>query len=199
MKNHVRCLVCAALSLLFLQACSSALLVPKPKLDSPAHHVETGFKLMELEKYASAKREFKRAIELDPRFISSHVGLAIAFAYEGDYQKGLDSLETAKIQAGKKEDQRIVQVGVMRIFTIGDGSISPDWLNQVESAFQKAKEIDPESPDAYFYMGVAYRRSNRYDDALGQFIRVFEIGKGFVEAADREYTAIQRLKRYSSQ
>jgi tetratricopeptide (TPR) repeat protein len=198
MKHHIRYLLSVALSAFALQACSSALLIPKPKLDSPGHHVETGFKLLELEKYSSANREFKRAVELDPRFTAAHVGLALVSAYEGNYQEGLASLETANMLAGKKEDQRMVQVGIMRLYTIGNGGITPDWINQVETAFQKAKEVNPENPDIYFYMGVAYRKSNRYDDALWQFIRVFQIGKGFVEAADREYTAIQRIKRHSS-
>ncbi|MFH1103186.1 MAG: tetratricopeptide repeat protein [Pseudomonadota bacterium] len=192
-------LIAVALCALFLQACSANMLVPKPKLDSPAHHVKTGFKLIDLEKYDGAMREFNRAVELDPKFVPAHVGVALAHAFAGDYEKGLASLETAFRQAGNKEDQLAVNIGYMRLFTIGDGNIKPDWLQQIENAFQKAVEIKPESPDVYFYMGIAYKKSNRYDEALKQFVKVFEIGKEFVEEADREYTAIQRMKRAASQ
>jgi ABC-type sulfate/molybdate transport systems ATPase subunit len=44
-------------------------------------------------------------------------------------------------------------------------------------------------------MGVAYKISHDYDKALEQFVRVFEIDNGFVEEADGEYEAIQKIKR----
>ncbi|OGP58796.1 MAG: hypothetical protein A2V65_01380 [Deltaproteobacteria bacterium RBG_13_49_15] len=199
MISKIQHLIAVALCALFIQACSAKMLAPKPKLDSPAHHVKTGFKLIDLEKYDGAMREFNRAVEIDPKFVPAHVGVALAHAFTGDYEKGLASLETASKQAGKKEDQLAVNIGYMRLFTIGDGNINPDWLHHIENAFQKAVEIKPENPDVYFYMGVAYKKSNRYDEALKQFIKVFEIGKGFVEEADREYTAVQRMKRAASQ
>jgi ABC-type sulfate/molybdate transport systems ATPase subunit len=42
---------------------------------------------------------------------------------------------------------------------------------------------------------VAYKISHDYDKALERFVRVFELDNGFVEDANSEYEAIQKIKR----
>ncbi len=184
---------------LFFLACTSRMLIPKPRLGSPAHHAENGFKLLEMEKIDAALREFKMARDLDPDHMAAHLGMGLAYALQGKFDKGLASLETARLKATEPTQQVEVFIGFMRLYTIGNTRITPHWLSEVQQAFEKARALDPEAPGPYFFMGIAYKKAGDYEAAEKAFIRVFEIGKGFVEAADREYTSIQKLKKTASQ
>jgi len=194
MKFRMRSLAVLFLAGFLFHACASKGKIPKPLLGSPAHHVENGFKLLEMEKYDAAFREFRMASELGPNLASAHLGMGLALAYQGEYQKGLASLERARLQAVEPGHQVEVFIGFMRLYTLGNTKMLSGWLTEVEQAFEKTQKLDPGAPGPHFFMGLAYKQAGLYEEAEKAFIRVFEIGKGFVEAADREYTTVQRLK-----
>ena len=60
---------------------------------------------------------------------------------------------------------------------------------------RKAKSASGDNPRPHYYTGVAYKISHDYDKALERFVRVFELDNGFVEDANSEYEAIQKIKR----
>ncbi len=198
MKPLMRTAVTLGLASLLLLSCTAKIVVPKPQLGSPAHHVENGFKLLEMEKIEAAFREFKMAEEIDPGLSAAHLGTGLCLAYRGEYQKGLASLEIAGRKAKGSAQQIDALTGFMRLYTLGNTALKADWLKEVENTFEKTQLLDPEAPGPHFFMGIAYKRAGRYDAATLAFIRVFEIGKGYVEAADREYTTVQKLKKTAS-
>lgn len=199
MKNTRQGLFVTIWVAFLLSACSSNLLITQPQLDTPLHHVKIGFKFMEMEKFDDAYREFKRAKELDPRYSPSRVGLGLIFAHRGEYEKGLSSMEKAVRHAVGKEQKVAAYTGYMRLYTFGKSQITEEWLTHVKGAFQQAREVDPESPAPYLYLGIAYKTAKAYDKALEQFVKVFEIDRGLVEDADREYTQIRRLMKTTTQ
>lgn len=192
-------LVTFSMMLLF-STCSPNLLVTWPQLDTPPHHVKTGFKFMEMGKLNDATREFKRAVVLDSRYAPAHIGLGLIFAHQGDFEKGVASIQTAEQHTVGKEQQVAVYTGYMRLYTILKTQAATNgWLARVTDAFHKARGIDPKSPEPFLYLGIAYKTAGEYDQALAQFVKVFEMDSGLVEAADREYTQVRRLMKTGSQ
>ena len=66
MAFRIKCFAMAMMSAFFFSACGQKLLTPKTRLDTPAQHVRNGMKLLKLDKFEAAFREFSRANELDP-------------------------------------------------------------------------------------------------------------------------------------
>lgn len=53
-----------------------------------------------------------------------------------------------------------------------------EW-DKAESYFRQALEVDPSSPDIHYWMGEAYRRSQRPTEALSEFATAVNLGPGF--------------------
>ena len=105
------------------------------------------------------------------------------------------SAEQASRFAKDTYQQADVKVGYMRLYTIGQNDIDKNWLKRVESEFEIARIMAPDYPQAYFYMGMAYKLSNRLDDASHNFAKVIEINREFAEEAQYEGAAVRRQAR----
>jgi len=198
MAFRIKCFTVAVMSAFVFSACGPKVLAPKTRLDTPAHHVRSGMKLLKLDKFEAAFREFSRANELDPKLSSPYVGMGLVYGHEGQFEKGLASMRRADEIAKETEQKLVAQVGYMRFYILGGDKLEKQWLRRVDDAFRKAKSVSGDNPEPYYYMGVAYKKSRDYDKALDQFVRVFEMDNGFVEEADSEYEAIQKIRRTMS-
>ncbi|MEW6671513.1 MAG: S-layer homology domain-containing protein [Thermodesulfobacteriota bacterium] len=185
-----------SLVLIFLlAACGPKAEAPQAQLDTPQHHVKNGHKLLENGKLDAAFYEFNRAKELDPEYAPAYIGLGLVEAYRGDFTNGLKTMKTARKYARDDEQNRSVNVGYMRIYILGGEKIGKDWLERVEEEFRDAKRNGPEHPEAYYYMGVAYKLSYEFAKASDQFKKVLQLNTGFVAEADREYALTQKIER----
>jgi hypothetical protein len=176
-------------------ACGPKPMAPKAELDTPMHHVKNGNKMLKIGKIDAALREFTRAKELDPKYSPAYVGLGLVHGIKGDYENGFKQLKVARKYA-KGEEQKIdVHVGYMRLYILGGDKIEEDWLKEVERSFKKSIKIDPDNPEPYYFMGIAYKMSFEFEAASRQFAKVLEINKGFIQEADKEYAIIQKIQR----
>ncbi len=159
------------------------LLIP---IDTPAHHVKSGNRLMKNGKIEAAAREFKRAKELDPSFAPAHIGMGMAYGFQRKFEKALAALDTAGNNI-KENDERIdLLTARMRIYLMGREKLDPRWLSVIETNFKEARNLSPNNPELYFFMGLAYKMSNDYNKAADQFSKVLQLDKGYVEEAERE-------------
>jgi Tfp pilus assembly protein PilF len=92
-----------------LTGCGPETIFVRPELDTPQQHVFNGNRFLEQEKLEDARREFERAIYLDPDCIDALVGLAITHGKYGDVPKGFDLLEKARRRASGEEDRGRIQ------------------------------------------------------------------------------------------
>ncbi|MBW1692709.1 MAG: hypothetical protein JRJ41_00860 [Deltaproteobacteria bacterium] len=181
--------------ILLVMACGPKPMAPKAELDTPMHHVKNGNKMLKIGKIDAALREFTRAKELDPKYSPAYVGLGLVHGIKGDYENGFKQLKVARKYA-KGEEQKIdVHVGYMRLYILGGDKIEEDWLKEVERSFKKSIKIDPDNPEPYYFMGIAYKMSFEFEAASRQFAKVLEINKGFIQEADKEYAIIQKIQR----
>lgn len=185
----------AAVSLLFLYACGPKAMAPQAELDTPEHHVVNGNKLLKAGKIDAAFREFNRAKELNPKFSPAYVGLGLVEGLRDDFKNSLKTMKKARKYARGDEQKIAVNVGFMRIYIMGKENVDKNWLKLVEKAFDKAVLISKDVSAPYFYMGLAYKMSYKFRQAVDQFSRVLELDNGYIAEADKEYALVQKIER----
>jgi tetratricopeptide (TPR) repeat protein len=187
--------VLVTISVLFLFACGPKAMAPKAELDTPEHHVTNGNKLLKAGKIDIAYDEFNRAKELNPKFSPAYVGLGLVEGFRNDFIKGLKTMKTAKKYARGDEQKIAVNVGFMRLYIMGKENVDKNWLKLVEEEFDKAILIAKDVSEPYFHMGLAYKMSYKFREAVDQFSRVLELDNGYIAEADKEYALVQKIER----
>ena len=187
--------VIAGICLLLLFACGPKAVAPKAELDTSMHHVKNGNKLLQSGKIDAAYREFNRAKELDPKHSPAYVGIGLVYGLKGEFDNGFKAMKKAGKYADDKEQKVAANVGYMRLYILGGDEVTKNWLAEVENRFNSSIGYTKDLPEPYFYMGIAYKLSYKFQKAAGQFIKVLELDKGYVEQADEEYAIIQKIQR----
>ena len=149
-------------------------------LDSPQQHVHNGMKFLTLGKYGNAFREFELSKEFDPTFSKAYVGSGLVWGHRGDYKRGLQEIQKAKDLANTDEEKAFANVGLIRFFVIGKGSAFDKWLQEAESAYKDAVALLPDSSEAHYYMGEAYKEASKFQKARERFKKVLEINNTHV-------------------
>jgi tetratricopeptide (TPR) repeat protein len=99
---------------LILLACGQDVILVRPHLDTPHQHLQNGQQLLDLGKFNDAYREFDRALELDSKLVSAHIGLGLALGLQGDFDAGLNRLRRAEALAVSPEEHAAVKMGYDR-------------------------------------------------------------------------------------
>jgi tetratricopeptide (TPR) repeat protein len=100
--------------------CWVALKRPGPEgvLDTPAHHVSSGFKFLQKNYNADAKREFELALQLDPYYSAAHRGLGLVYAKENEFELAFDAMRKPETMPASGEQKAMAYVGFMRLYTM---------------------------------------------------------------------------------
>ncbi len=195
MNNRKIFFLVGVVLLLFTFACGPKARKQEAVLDTPEHHVSNGNKMLKMGKIDDALKEFNLAKELDPKFAPAHVGIGIVYGLNNDFKNGLKTMDKAKSYAKNDDQEFSVNIGYMRLYTMGNEKMHKKWLKKVEAYHKKAVKIAPDLPDSYYYLGLGYKMSHRYNDAKLQYSKVLDIGKGFIEEANNEFAIIQQIER----
>ena len=180
--HTLACLPIVLFTILVGFGCATEGMPVEPVLDSPGHHVESGFKLMEKGRLGDAGREFAFARQLDPKYSPAHRGLGLVRGLKGEFQAAFEAMELAARHAGNEEEEILAQVGFIRLHTM---SKKEGWLRAAEIHFALAETMAREDPGVYYYMAMAYEIGGRFDDAEKAFRKVLEINRLFmVESYD---------------
>ena len=179
-------------SLLLIGACTPKARKAESALDTPEHHVFSGMKLLEKENYDDARREFNLAIQLDSKFSSAYTGLGLVNGYQGNFKEAFDNAKKGKELAKTNDDKVNAQVGLMRIYSMERKS---DWIDEVESTFKDAININPKSSAAHYYMGEAYKLSFDFDKSGEMFKKVLDINDKYLIEANNQWKLVQKIQR----
>jgi len=177
---------------MLISSCAAPPRKPEAALDTPEHHVFTGYKLYDKSDYAGAQREFVLALQLDKNYSPAYVGLGLAFGSQNDFEKAHENMKKGKSLAKKKEDKVDAHVGMIRLYSM---ERKEKWLNNAEDEFEDAVKIDPKSSAAYFYMGKAYKYGYNFDKAGTQFKKVLDLNDKYLVEADNEWKVVQKIQR----
>ncbi|HOG11938.1 MAG: hypothetical protein PHW80_09300 [Smithellaceae bacterium] len=191
-------------AVLLIAACGTKARQPESALDTPEHHVFTGMKLIDQEKYQDAEREFALALELNNQYSKAYAGMSLAKAGQQNYTAAFEQLEKAWDTAKTGEEQLAVHIGYIRVNTqsklactkIGvDCEQDTSWLKKCESSYQDAVKLDASSAAAPFFMGLAYKTALDYGKAGAMFAKVLEIRKEYVSQANAQWNLVQKIQR----
>jgi tetratricopeptide (TPR) repeat protein len=97
-------------SMIFI-SCGPETILLRPNIDTPAHHIENGYKLMAYGKLDAAIQEFTRAKELNASYVPAYVGLGIAYGMKGNLNKGRALMNQAQNLAKNEDERKEVEMG----------------------------------------------------------------------------------------
>jgi Tfp pilus assembly protein PilF len=184
---------CVVLVLVFMVlGCAPGKSVPEDILNTPEHHVASGYKLLKKGYLFHAEREFTLALKLDPHSWNAQRGLGLTYARQNDFDRAFRQMRKAAEQAKTREAKALVDVGFMRVYILEgkDG-----WLDKVTQCYADAMLHDRSVPEAYFFMGMAYKKVNRFSEARKAFNKVLEINKERVAESEDQLRDLDRLEK----
>jgi len=181
---------CLVFLLLVVGGCASNMSRPETILDTPELYVSNGYKLIKTNKYEDAEREFSKALKLDPKNSEAFAGTALAMGHKGEQEAALASMKRSASFAKDNQQEYKVQVGWIRLHSV---LREPGWIKKAETAYSWARSIAGQLPDAYYYMGIAYKHECRIEEAKTAFLRVLEINDGLVPEARNELFVLKRM------
>ncbi|MDQ1336680.1 MAG: hypothetical protein QG552_3630 [Thermodesulfobacteriota bacterium] len=171
----------------FFVGCSPKPRIPESVLDTAEHHVSSGLKLLSKNYLSDAKREFELALQLNPNDSNAHRGLGLTYGRENQFEAALESMRKARDTADTNREEALAYVGFMRLYTMEQGDL---WLEKVKARFSDALHYQQDLPDAYFYMGIAYKKANQPLEAETAFKKVLEINNGLVSESENELKSL---------
>ena len=173
---------------LLLSGCAGPGGLTEPILDTPEHHVYSGFKLLRKARLDDARREFEQALTLRPEYSPAYRGMGLVCGMTGNLQKGFRYMEKAKESGETKEQVALAHVGLMRLHAL---ERNEGWFDAVERNFAKANSLVTDLADAYYVMGLAYCRAYRLGEARASFNQVLAINGSLTREAREQLDLIE--------
>jgi serine/threonine-protein kinase len=118
--------------------------------------------------WKDAEKEFKRAIELNPRY-------AVAHQWYGGYLERTGRINEAFSE--RKLALELDPLSTIAIFELGQNFLFAHDYDQAIAQFQRCLELDPGFPSAHQYLPLAYVQKGMYEEALAK-IRQAPEGSG---------------------
>ncbi len=183
-------IICTAV--LSLISCGPKARIAVSQLDTPGHHTFTGLKLLDLEKYPDAQREFSMAIELNKNYSKAYTGLALVNIFTGKFDTAAENL-TLGLKNAKTDDEKLF-VNVARICYYTSNKSEQKWLESAKSQFDEAVMIDSKHTPAYYFMGLAYKEELQFNLAVEMFSKVVQLKTDHVADADAQLKFLQKIQ-----
>jgi tetratricopeptide (TPR) repeat protein len=136
---------------------------------TPQLHVLLGRAYRETGYLDEAIREFKKAIELDPKYPRVHYYLALAYLGQGEKERFPTArpLFERELEINPKEFFSTFFLGVIHLED-RDFPAAEDYL-------KKAVQLQPDNPDPLLYLGQAYFETNHPELAIGALKKSIEL------------------------
>ena len=183
-------IIMTIISGLIITGCTVTSWQIKSALDSPEHHSSNGFKLME--RFDDAQREFELALELVPEYSPAHRGLGLLYGMKKNFKPAFESMRRAEYHAKNSVDKALAYVGFIRLYTM---KRDKDWLVEAEKNFLQARSMVQDLPDAYYFMGIAYKYGYRFTESMKAFKQVLKINRTFMTRADEQFKIVQKIDK----
>jgi TolB-like protein/DNA-binding winged helix-turn-helix (wHTH) protein/Tfp pilus assembly protein PilF len=110
--------------------------------------------------WASAEKEFKRAIEINPNYAGAHEWYAEFLAARGRESEALTEMKRAR-----DADPLLVLMHA----AVAEALYYSRRYDDVISQCQQTLELDPDYPIAHFHLGRAYMAKNMYPQAIAEY------------------------------
>jgi len=118
--------------------------------------------------FATAEREYRRAIELNPNYATAHQWLA-------EHLSAMNRIDEALIEIRKALDLDPMSVMMNRIHAdiLMDGRRFDEAIQQ----YHKTIELDPNISIAHYFLARAYEGKGMYDQAFAEYSKTAELNR----------------------
>jgi tetratricopeptide (TPR) repeat protein len=136
-------------------------------------------------KFNKAIRSFKRALEIDPSFTDSSVGLSIILNDLGRYDEGQKVFEEARTMLSfksKDSDHYLNEKFAQKHEELGDLYMQHDRLNEAFEQFQNALELSSRKLDLQMKIAEIFTAQKNTSAAMKEFRAIVRENPEFVAA-----------------
>ena len=158
--------------------------------DSPEKHFDRGMYDLERGDMVSAESEFNRALALRPDYAQAYSGLAMIAASKGEYKKANELADKGISRNDKASETHIIKGRIISMERKGD-----DWLEKAVKYYDKALEINPNSAQALYYKGEAYKEDYKFAEAANIYSKVIALKGDYAAQADKAWEQVQKIQR----
>jgi tetratricopeptide (TPR) repeat protein len=140
--------------------------------------------------YATAVESFRRALELDPRFMRAYDNLGLCYEALGRFDEALRSWEEAiRLNDGQKTKSPWPPLNLGLMLT------RHDRLDEAEARFRESLRCDSRFPQAHYQLGITLEKKGRTGEAVSELEEAARLEPAYAEA---QY-ALARLYRRSGE
>ena len=140
--------------------------------------------------YATAVESFRRALELDPRFMRAYDNLGLCYEALGRFDEALRSWEEAiRLNEGQKTKSPWPPLNLGLMLT------RLDRLDEAEAQFRESLRCDPRFPQAHYQLGITLEKKRSVGEAVSELEEAVRLDPAYSEA----HYALARLYRRSGQ
>jgi tetratricopeptide (TPR) repeat protein len=150
--------------MLMLAACATPRSVGN--IDTPLHHANNGYMFLDRGMFPEAEREFHASLALDPQYGPALAGMAVIRAHQSHDKLALHLMKQALTYAATPKNQALIYAAAIRMYT---ELKSKGWVDAALDSFNRSTRLNPDSMDAYYFMGLAYKESYNFKDAERMF------------------------------
>ncbi|HEX4900926.1 MAG TPA: protein kinase [Pyrinomonadaceae bacterium] len=119
--------------------------------------------------WATAEREYKRAIELNPNYPTAHQWYAVYLMSAGRFDEAV-----AKNRRAQELDPLSLPINM----TLGWVLFNARQYDQSAEQLRKTLEMDPNFALAHHRLGLVYEQQQKYDEAIAEFKQVVNLSPG---------------------
>lgn len=138
---------------------------------------DAGISLIGAQRSELAMELFLQALRKFPNDIDATFGLGLAYGRQGDDRKAVECLKRVIEWDGEKYQSAYVSLA-MSYFQLGD-------LKNCMEQLDKVLKINPELPEAWYYLGFVYENSGQTDKAVSSYEKAGSIDHTMIEAWQR--------------
>ncbi|HWP44370.1 MAG TPA: tetratricopeptide repeat protein [Blastocatellia bacterium] len=134
----------------------------QPTTDEALLHYQRGDQLRDSGKNADAVQEYKKALELRPRFPEARVGMVRSLIVLQDFQEAEKQIQAAlKEHRGPYPEAQTVLANMRR-----NQGLVEESIVEYRKALRLARGV---SPEAHIGLGIALEEMNRIDEAIKEY------------------------------
>lgn len=129
---------------------------------------DKGIKMMQDENYKSASKQFKKAVQIDDKFVYAWDNLGISYRYLGKYDDAIDAYKKS-IAIDSLNRTSLMNIAVAYNY-------KKDFVNS-EKWYSAFKEAFPSDPEGHYGLSLSLLNQNKLEPSLHSVIQAYTIYK----------------------
>ena len=138
--------------------------------------------------YTEAEKNFQKAIQLAPNYVTAYNNLAITYCYLNKFLEA-EQLLLKAIELDTTFDLLYTNLGNVYMIT--------ERFNDAAKIFNKVIQMDSTETTAYYNLGLVFKRTQKYEDAERLFKKTIELDSTFTSAYNNLANIYLNTKKYN--